>query len=143
MDRRINIGGHPTWVDDRGAGDETILLLHGGLSHSGVLLSALGDTLAQRYRVVSFDRRGHGCTADTEAPLHYDDMATETVGVLEAVVGGPAHLVGWSDGGITAVLTALRRPDLVGRLVLIGTNVHVDAVLPLDLDPSSPFAAAM
>jgi len=31
--------------------------------------------------------------------------------VLEQVVGGPAHLVGWSDGGIVALLVALGRPD--------------------------------
>jgi pimeloyl-ACP methyl ester carboxylesterase len=139
----IDISGHPTWVDDRGAGDETVMLLHGGMSHSGVLLDALGPALTERYRVVSFDRRGHGRTADTDAPFHYTDMATETIGVLESVVGGAAHLVGWSDGGIVAVHVALRRPDLVQRLVLIGTNVHHDAVLALDLDPSSPVAAKM
>ena len=59
-------------------------------------------------------------------------MATETIGVLEQVVGGPAHLVGWSDGGIVGLLVALRRPDLVDRLVLIGANFHFDGVVPLD-----------
>ena len=38
-------------------------------------------------------------------------MATETIGVLEQVVGGPAHLVGWSDGGIIAMLVAQSRPS--------------------------------
>lgn len=89
----IDIDGHPTWVDDRGEGDETVLLLHGGMSHSGLLLDAFGDALAARYRVVSFDRRGHGRIADTGAPFHYADMATETIGVLESVVGGSADLV--------------------------------------------------
>ena len=140
MDRTIDIAGHPTWVDDRGAGDETILLLHGGMSHSGLLLDAFGDALTARSRVVSFDRRGHGRTADTGAPFHYADMVTETIGVLDSVVGGPAHLVGWSDGGIVSLLVALRRPDLVRRMVVIGANVHHDAALPLDLDPSGPFA---
>jgi pimeloyl-ACP methyl ester carboxylesterase len=143
MGEHIEINGHPTWVDDRGAGDDTVLLLHGGMSHSELLLDSFGGQLAARHRVVSFDRRGHGRTADTDAAFHYDDMATETIGVLETVVGGPAHLVGWSDGGIVSVFVALRRPDLVGRLVLIGTNVHHDAVLSLDIDPSSPFAAQM
>lgn len=141
--RHVEIGGHPTWVDDRGAGTETVVLLHGGMSHSGVLLDAFGEDLSARYRLVSFDRRGHGATADTDAPFHYASMADETIGVLETVVGGPAHLVGWSDGGIVALLVALRRPDLVGRLVVIGANVHHDALLPFDVDPSSPFATQM
>jgi pimeloyl-ACP methyl ester carboxylesterase len=118
-----------------------VLLLHGGLSNSDLLLDALSTPLESKYRVVAFDRRGHGYTADTSAPFHYDDMATETIGVLEKVVGGRAHLVGWSDGGIVGLLVALRRPDLVDRLVVIGTNFHFDGVLPFDLDPNSAFAA--
>jgi pimeloyl-ACP methyl ester carboxylesterase len=139
----IDIGGHPTWVDDRGAGNETVVLLHGGMSHSGLLLDAFGDALTARYRVVSFDRRGLGRTPDTGAPFHYADMATETIGVLESVVGGPAHLVGWSDGGIIALLVALRRADLVRRVVVIGTNVHHNALLPVDVDPQGPFATKL
>ena len=95
------------------------------------------------YRVVAFDRRGHGRTGDTEAPFHYDDMATETVSVLEQVVGGPAHLVGWSDGGIIAMLVALRHPDLVRRLVLIGANFHFNGTLPMDIPPDSPIIGMM
>ena len=114
------------------------MLLHGGLSNSDLLLDVIGEPLAERYRVVAFDRRGHGRTADTPAPFHYDDMATETIGVLEQVVGGPAHLVGWSDGGIIALLVALRRPDLVGRLVPIGANYRYDGINPMGLDPESP-----
>lgn len=89
--------------------------------------------------MVAFDRRGHGYTADTAEPFHYEDMATETIGVLEKVVGGRAHLVGWSDGGIVGLLVALRRPDLVNRLVVIGTNYHFDGAFSIDLDPNSEF----
>jgi pimeloyl-ACP methyl ester carboxylesterase len=41
-------------------------------------------------------------------------MAADTVAYLEAEVDG------WSDGAVVALLVALRRPDLVGRMVLIG-----------------------
>ena len=140
MGSYVDIDGHPTWVDERGRGDETIVLLHGGMSNSDLLLDTIGDALGARYRLVSFDRRGHGRTADTPAPFHYDDMATETIGVLEQVVGGPAHLVGWSDGGIIALLVAQRRPDLVGKLVPIGANYHFDATVDLALAPDSPVA---
>jgi pimeloyl-ACP methyl ester carboxylesterase len=143
MGARIEINEFPTWVDQRGEGGATVLLLHGGMSNSDLLLDTLGDALAERHRLVAFDRRGHGYTADTDAPFHYDDMATETIGVLETVVGGPAHIVGWSDGGIVALLVALRRPDLVDRLVLIGVNFHHEGVLPLEVDADSPFAAVM
>ena len=141
MGEKIEINGHSTWVETRGNGTETVLLLHGGLSNSDLLLDSLSAPLKTKYRVVAFDRRGHGYTADTAEPFHYDEMATETIGVLEKAVGGRAHLVGWSDGGIVGLLVALRRPDLVDRLVVIGTNYHFDGALPLDFDPNSEFAA--
>jgi pimeloyl-ACP methyl ester carboxylesterase len=141
MGTYVDIDGHATWVEERGSGEETVLLLHGGLSDSSLLLDSMGDALAESRRVVAFDRRGHGRTADTADPFHYDDMATETIGVLETVVGGPAHLIGWSDGGIVALLVALRRPDLVGKLVPIGANFHHDGLAPISLDPHSPVVA--
>ena len=138
MGEHLDIGGHPTWVDQRGSGPATILLLHGGASNSDLLLDAIGATLAERYRLVAFDRRGHGYTADTPAPFHYEDMAAETIGVLESVVGQRAHLVGWSDGGIIGLFVALRRPDLVDRMVLIGANSHFNGFAGLDLPEDSP-----
>ena len=139
----VDIDGHATWVEE-GAGGVVRRPCSSctvGLSDSSLLLDSMGDALATTRRVVAFDRRGHGATADTAEPFHYDDMATETIGVLDTVVGGPAHLVGWSDGGIVALLVALRRPDLVGKLVPIGANFHYDGLAPISLDPDSPLAA--
>jgi pimeloyl-ACP methyl ester carboxylesterase len=51
-----------------------------------------------------------------------------------------AVLVGWSDGGIIALLVSMRRPDLVSRQVVIGANHHVDGLRPLE--PESLFATS-
>jgi pimeloyl-ACP methyl ester carboxylesterase len=143
MSTYVKIDGHPTWVDDRGGPGEALLLLHGGLSNSDQLLDSIGPNLVDRYRVLAFDRRGHGYTSDTAADFHYSDMATETIGVLEQAVGGPAYLVGWSDGGIVALLVALSRPDLVRKLVVIGTNYHRDGTLPIGEDVQSQFGQVL
>ena len=127
-----DIGGHQTWFADSQATGDPVLLLHGGLSDSELLLKALGPALGDRYRVLAFDRRGHGRTADTDAAFHYDDMVSETIAAIEKLIGGPAHLVGWSDGGIVALLVALRRPDLVRSLVLIGANYHFEGTMPTE-----------
>lgn len=111
-----------------GSGDP-VVLLHGGLSDS-TTWSAQVPAFSEKYRTFAFDRRGHGRTADTDAPFDYDEMADETVTFLEEVVGGPAHLVGWSDGGIVSLLTSIARPDLVRRQALIGANFHYQGMHP-------------
>lgn len=126
----LDVLGHPTWYTVQGAGDETVLLLHGGLSNSDALLDSIGGPLGEHRRVAAFDRRGHGRTADTAEAFHYESMVDETIAVIEHL-GGPVHIVGWSDGGIVGLLLALRRPELVGRLVAIGANYHWNVLAEL------------
>jgi pimeloyl-ACP methyl ester carboxylesterase len=128
MGERVRIGRSDIWYEVAGDGDP-VVLLHGGLS-DGTGWTLQLATFAERYRVFVPDRRGHGKSPDTDAPFHYDDMADETIGFLDQVVRGPAHLVGWSDGGIVALLVSMRRPDLVRRQVLIGANFHHEGLLP-------------
>ncbi len=129
----ISLNGHPTWARlPRGKGP-TVVLLHGGMSSSASLLKSIGPSLGRHYRVAAFDRRGHGRTADTDEPFSYDAMATETIAFLKRL-RRKVFVVGHSDGGNVALLVAMRRPDLVRRVVVIGANYHFDGLMPL-----SPF----
>ena len=85
---------------------------------------------AARFRVYTPDRRGHGRTPDVEGPIDFERLAADTIAFLEQVVGGPADLVGFSDGATTALHVALRRPDLVRRMVMISGQFHRDGLLP-------------
>ena len=85
---------------------------------------------SERFRVIAPERRAHGHTADVPGPLTYALMAHDTIEFLDATVEGPSHLVGWSDGGIVALLVAIQRPDLVDKLVVIGANFDVSGVVP-------------
>jgi pimeloyl-ACP methyl ester carboxylesterase len=123
----LKLNGHPTWAKVGRGSSPRVVLLHGGLSSSASLLKSIGPRLARDFSVSAFDRRGHGRTADTADPFHYQSMADETAAFLTHL-GGRAHLVGHSDGGIVALLTALARPDLVNRVVAVGANFHFDAV---------------
>jgi pimeloyl-ACP methyl ester carboxylesterase len=62
-------------------------------------------------------------------------MASDTVAFLERVVGGAARVVGCSAGASVALLVALRRPDLVRRLVLIAGVFHRDGWVQDAIDP--------
>ncbi|MDI3408288.1 alpha/beta fold hydrolase [Streptomyces cavernicola] len=116
----VELRGVRTWYEEEGAGDP-LLLLHGGFC-TNETWGAQRAAFAERYRVLLPERRGHGHTPDTPGPLSYQDMADDTVAFLESVVGAPAHLVGWSDGGIVALLVAIARPDLVRKVVAMGAN---------------------
>ncbi|WP_369173581.1 alpha/beta fold hydrolase [Streptomyces sp. R28] len=120
MGEIVELPGVRTWYEVDGAG-EPLLLLHGGFCTNETWGAQRGD-LAAQYRVFLPERRAHGHTADVSGPLSYQDMADDTVQFLVSVVGGPAHLVGWSDGGIVALLVAVARPDLVRKVVAIGAN---------------------
>ena len=136
MGEYARIGESDIWYEVTGSGDP-VVLLHGGLS-DGTAWGLQTSPLAERYRVFVPDRRGHGRSRDTDAPFDYDDMARETIAFLEQVVGGAADLVGWSDGGIVALLVARDRPDLVRRQVLIGANFHHDGLLAGFETPDDP-----
>ncbi|MGW8632921.1 alpha/beta fold hydrolase [Streptomyces sp. NPDC055793] len=115
-----DLPGVRTWYESEGAGDP-LVLLHGGFCTNETWGAQRAD-LAAAYRVLLPERRAHGHTPDVDGPLTYQDMADDTVAFLETVVDAPAHLVGWSDGAVVALLVALARPDLVRRVVLIGAN---------------------
>jgi pimeloyl-ACP methyl ester carboxylesterase len=126
----ISLQGHPTWAQLPKGKGRAVVLLHGGMSSSASLLRTIGPSLAKRYRVAAFDRRGHGRTADTDAPFSYSAMADETIAFVE-YLDRRVHLVGHSDGGNVALLVAMRRPDLVHRVVAIGANYHYAGLMAM------------
>lgn len=133
MGTYLDCGGLNTWFEERGEGDP-LVLLHGGMTDSGQFDLNL-PTLARRHRVLLPDRRGHGRTVDVDGPIGYELMAADTVAFLEAVDCGPAHLVGHSDGANVALTVAIRRPDLVREVVMIGGNFAPEGLVPGALDP--------
>ena len=67
---------------------------------------------------------------DIDGPITYEIMADDTIAFIDALGIGPAHLVGWSDGANVAMIVAIRRPDLVRKLVVIGTAVNISGAKP-------------
>ncbi|MFF0200304.1 alpha/beta fold hydrolase [Streptomyces sp. NPDC005017] len=118
----VDLPGVRTWYETEGtAGEPPLLLLHGGFC-TNETWDPQRAPLAAEYHVFLPERRGHGRTPDVPGPLTYQDMARDTADFVEMMVGGPAHLVGWSDGAIVALLVAITRPDVVRKVVAIGAN---------------------
>jgi pimeloyl-ACP methyl ester carboxylesterase len=90
--------------------------------------------LSKRFRVVAFERPGHGHTADTAEPFSFSTMAAYTVDFIETLRLGATNLVGWSDGAIIALQVAISRPDLIKRLVPVSGLFNAKSQSPQDLN---------
>ena len=139
----VEANGVNTWYDERGDGDP-LVLLHGGLTDSRDFTGNL-DALAGRFRLLLPERRGHGHTADMPGPITVEAMAQDTIAFVEQMAHGPVRLAGYSAGAIVALRVAVRRPDLVDRLVLISGAFDPDGLIlrpTADAPPPAPLLAA-
>lgn len=133
--RFVDAAGVRTHVQEEGSGP-SVLLLHG----SGPGVSAWANwrlvlpALAERFHVVAPDQLGFGAT-DRPADGRYGRAAWtgHAIAVLEALELERVHVVGNSMGGAIALSIAAQRPDLVERMVLMGTT-GVPFPLPDGLD---------
>lgn len=123
--------------DDIGQG-EPLVLLHGIMSDRSVF-QTLASKLASDFRVISVDLRGHG--ESTAGPNYeLEEFANDVLALLAALEVPSASFMGWSMGGIVAMELALRRADLVDRLVLVGSTPCL--VRRPDWEPALPPEAA-
>jgi len=95
-----------------GDGDDTVVLVHGSWTDH-LSWQFVAPALAERHRVLTYDRRGH---SRSERPavlasrrLDEDDLA----GLIDSLELGAVHLVGNSYGGSISLGLAARRPELV------------------------------
>jgi len=128
----LRIRNSRVYYETSGAG-EPLLLLHGGFGTVEDFASQT-SALAKHFRVVAFERPGHGRTADTAEPFSFDTMSGYTVDFIEALKLGATNLIGWSDGAIIALLVAISRPDLVKSLVCVSGLFDTNAQSPEDLN---------
>ena len=57
-------------------------------------------------------------------PAKFDRHRYVYLPAEDSIAHQPAHIIGWSDGGIIGLFLAIQRPDLVKSLVAIGANYH-------------------
>lgn len=108
---------------------EPVLLLHGGLSNKLSWFSQLPWLVAAGRRVVLIDTRGHGKSSPGDSALSYQIFAEDTLQVLDRLNIQRTDIIGWSDGGIIALLLGRDTPERVGRIVAISANFHPSGLI--------------
>jgi len=124
--RKIQVGNQAVAVDDVGSGPP-VVLLH-GFGCGKRMWFHQARALRRRFRVISYDLRGHGQTDAPGAATDYSaaHLARDLVGVLDALAIARAAIVGFSLGGGPALALAASRPERVSRLVLADVGAGAD-----------------
>ena len=112
----LHLAGGRVWHEDHGQGTP-VVMIHGG-AVDGRFFEHNVPALAERFRVITVDLWGHGRSPDRDGPFSLDSFAQDVAEVIERVADGRAHVFGHSIGATVALVLALRRPDVVDRLVL-------------------------
>ncbi len=117
-----HVNGHQLFFARHGAG-RPLVLLHGGGSTPDASFPEQLKLLAVRHQVIAPEQVGHGHTPDIDGAYSYTQMMEDTVALLAQLKVRHADFVGWSDGGILALMMAVHHPSLVRRLVVSGVNI--------------------
>lgn len=114
--------GVKLYYETYGAG-EPLLLIHGngGSIHD---MSAQIAHFRKRYKVIAMDSRDQGRSADSPDKLTYEKMTDDLAALLDHLKSGPVNVLGWSDGGIEALLLGVRHPDKVKKIAAMAANLN-------------------
>ena len=102
---------------------EPLLVVHG----NGGSIADLGAQIAhfrKRYKVIAMDSRDQGKSADSPDALTYEKMTDDLAALLDHLKVGPVDVLGWSDGGIEALLLGIRHPAKVKKIVAMAANLN-------------------
>jgi len=130
---RATIHGHRIVYAVRGSGP-TLVFLHGGGDSGEHSFERQLDVFSAHHHIVAPDQVGQGRTPDVPGPLSYTAMMEDTAALLQKLKLKHVDVVGFSDGGILALMLAVRHPELVRRLVISGVNIAPDGLNPEDLE---------
>jgi pimeloyl-ACP methyl ester carboxylesterase len=116
-------------VGDLNSGKTPLLVLHGSFM-SGDAMGPFVEPFAASRPVIAIDARGHGRTGDLPGPISYELMADDTEAVLAALNVPSADVLGYSMGGTTAIMMAIRHPDRVGKQIIVAGASRRDGWYP-------------
>ena len=123
------VNGHRLYYEVHGSGRPILLLHGGGNSIEGSWKRQIVDFSPTR-EVIAPEQVGNGHTPDLPGPYSYGRMTEDTAALLVQLHRKDVDVVGWSDGGIIALMLALRHPELVRRVVATGANLNPDELPP-------------
>jgi 3-oxoadipate enol-lactonase len=107
-----------------GPADAPVLLLSNSLGADLAMWDPQAPALAESFRVVRYDSRGHGRSPDPAGDSTIDDLADDVVALLDRLDVEQAHVAGLSIGGMVGLRLAAREPQRVMTLAVLCSSAH-------------------
>lgn len=119
--RKIRVNGVEHACRFDGPEDGHVVMMSNSLMSDHTMWDITVPALADRYRVLRYDTRGHGRSGTTPGPYSIAMLADDAVGLLDALGIQRAHIVGLSMGGMIAQQIGARFPERAYSLSLCDT----------------------
>ena len=130
----VEHNGARIWYATYGSGSP-VILLHGGLGHSGNWGYQVPALIKSSYRAILMDSRGHGRSTRDARPFTYELMASDVSAVMDTLNLEKAGLVGWSDGACTALILASKAPARVAGVFFFACNMDPSGTKEFEFGP--------
>jgi pimeloyl-ACP methyl ester carboxylesterase len=127
--------------DDQGTGEPVLFIAGRGGAGRTWHLYQVPAFLAAGYRVITFDNRGVGATANADG-FTTQTMVADTAALIESLGVGPVRIVSVSMGAFIAQELMVARPDLVSQAVLMATRGRLDRAREFFRAAEDDFAAS-
>ena len=130
----VENAGARIWYAAYGSGTP-VILLHGGLGHSGNWGYQVPALVEPGYRAVVIDSRGHGRSTRDNQPYSYELMASDVLAVMDKLNLEKAAFVGWSDGACIAMILASQVPTRVAGVFFFACNMDPSGTKEFEFTP--------
>ncbi len=124
--------GQQIAAHEMGRADGPVLTLVHSLAMSAAFWDRTTKLLADQFRIITLDCRGHGASSRAPGPYSVDMMANDIADVLDAVGVERTIIAGCSMGGCVALAFAIAYPDRTRALGLIDTTAWYGDTAPAD-----------
>jgi len=123
--KHIAIFNTNIYYEEYGSG-MPLLLFHGGFGSIHDFQQVI-PKLSEHYRVIAVDSPGHGRSEQADT-LSFDLMADYYSIMIDLFKLDSVYIIGYSDGGVTALNLAQKRPDKVAKIIASGVNSRMDGI---------------
>jgi pimeloyl-ACP methyl ester carboxylesterase len=115
---KVRVNGATLWYEIAGGkSDDVVVLVHGSWADHTAWEQVVPG-LAQSFRVLTYDRRGHGQSESIPGQGTRQEDETDLAGLLEALNLAPAHVAGNSFGASIVLGMASTRPELCRSVIV-------------------------